>query len=207
MPRRKIVSGILRLALLLAVGAFAAWQLDLFPAGDQTLAVSPGTMQRLAELRAQPKYVDVPGTVYTGMRPESSRVIAEAQLNQLIDRLRSGLPSQPSKKFVLAEFAKTMAEFQSPEIEDREQLLRYLEEIMDILNIDSSGGLFNRWLYGHAGHKAGSLNHQGVTTADGTPRRGNQRTARMFVVGPPFSGAWPQGGLRAVNSSRTGWIA
>jgi hypothetical protein len=49
---------------------------------------------------------------------------------------------------VLAEFAKTMAEFEPVDTEDREQFLRYLEEIMDILGIESSDGLLNRWMYG-----------------------------------------------------------
>ena len=41
-----------------------------------------------------------------------------------------------------------MAEFEETDTEDREQLLRYLEEIMDILGIASSDGLLNRRLYG-----------------------------------------------------------
>jgi Domain of unknown function (DUF4844) len=82
------------------------------------------------------------------MRPESSRLLAEEQLNQLIDGLRNGLPSKPSKKFVLAEFAKTTSEFEAGDTEDREQLVRYLQEIMDILGIVSSDGLFSRWMYG-----------------------------------------------------------
>ena len=84
------------------------------------------------------------------MRPESSRLLAEEQLNQLIDRLRNGLPSKLSKKFVLAQFAKTTSEFEASDTEDREQLVRYLQEIMDILGIASSDGLLNRWMYGPA---------------------------------------------------------
>lgn len=82
------------------------------------------------------------------MSPESNRLQAESQLNGLVDRLRDNLPSKPSKKYVLAEFSATMAEFEGIDTEDREQLLRYLEEIMDIVAIDSSDGLLNRWLYG-----------------------------------------------------------
>ena len=56
--------------------------------------------------------------------------------------------SNPSKTFVLGEFAKTVAEFEPIDTEDREQLLRYLEDIMDILGIAGSDGLLNRWIYG-----------------------------------------------------------
>ena len=40
------------------------------------------------------------------------------------------------------------AEFQASDTEDREQLVRYLQEIMDILGIASSDGLLSRWTYG-----------------------------------------------------------
>jgi hypothetical protein len=118
------------------------------PAADQRLDVSQHTITKLSELRVRTKYVDMPGTIYNGMKPESSRLLAEEQLNRLIDRLGDGLPSKPSKKFALAEFARTMAEFEATDTEDREQLLRYLEEIMDILGIASSDGLLSRWMYG-----------------------------------------------------------
>lgn len=32
--------------------------------------------------------------------------------------------------------------------EDRERLCMYYEEIMDIINLESSNGIINRWLYG-----------------------------------------------------------
>jgi hypothetical protein len=41
-----------------------------------------------------------------------------------------------------------MAEFEPIDTEDREQLLRYLEDIMDIVGIASSDGLLNKWMYG-----------------------------------------------------------
>src|SRR5205823_3200165 len=93
-------------------------------------------------------YVDEPGTIYNGMRPEIVRQRAEAQLNDLIDRLCRGLVITPTKQFALSEFSKTLAEFAPIDTEDRERLLRYLERIMDILGIESSDGLLNRWLYG-----------------------------------------------------------
>ncbi len=120
----------------------------LVPRPDQKLEVTHVTFTKLAELRDRPKYVELPGTLYNGLRPERARLLAESQINAMIDRLREGLASNPSKKFVLREFAKTMAEFEPIDTEDREQLLRYLEEIMDILGIASSDGLLNRWMYG-----------------------------------------------------------
>ncbi len=149
--RRNIVPNLLRFIAILAGTAFAAlWRL-LKPAADQKLEVSQTTIEKLSELQSRTKYVEIPGTIYNGMRPEGSRLLAERQLNQLVDRLQDGLPSKPSKpskRFVLTEFAKTMAEFEATDTEDREQLLRYLGEIMDILGIGSSDGLLSRWMYG-----------------------------------------------------------
>src|SRR5258708_30908791 len=98
-------------------GIRGAWRL-LIPAADQKLEISQRTIAELLELRERAKYVDMPGTIYNGMKPESSRLLAEEQLNQLIDRLRDGLPSKPSKKFVLAQFAKTTIEFEADDTED-----------------------------------------------------------------------------------------
>ena len=146
--RRNIALNLLRFTAILAGAAFAALWRRLIPASDQKLDVSQHTIDKLSELRGRTKYVDMPGTIYNGMRPESSRLLAQEQLNCLIDRLRKGLPSRPSKKFTLTEFAKTMAEFEAIDTEDREQLLRYLSEIMDILGIASSDGQLSRWMYG-----------------------------------------------------------
>jgi hypothetical protein len=120
----------------------------VWPAPDQLLDVSQRTLTSLSDLRNRAKYVEIPGSMYNGMRPERRREVAEAQLNSLIERLRDGLSSRPCKKFVLSEFAKTMADFESIDTEDREQLLRYLEEIMHILGIETSDGLLSRWMYG-----------------------------------------------------------
>jgi hypothetical protein len=150
--RRNRALNVLRLAAILAGSALTTLRRLLMPGADQTLDVSPHTIAKLSELRNRAKYVDMPGTIYNGMKPESTRMLAEDQLNRLIDRLRGELPSKPSKKFVLTEFAGTMREFGAADTEDREQLLRYLEEIMDILGIASSNGLFNRWMYEAGGN-------------------------------------------------------
>jgi hypothetical protein len=146
--RRNIAVNLLRFMAILTGAAFAAIWRRLMPAPDQKLEISQQTIDKLSELRGRTKYVDIPGTIYNGMRPESSRLLAQEQLNCLIDRLREGLPSRPSKKFVLTEFAKTTAEFEATDTEDREQLLRYLSEILDILGIASSDGQLSRWMYG-----------------------------------------------------------
>ena len=133
--RKNIFTLALWAALLAGASIVSYFWRALVPRPDQKLEVTHVTFAKLAALRDRPKDVELPGTLYNGLRPEHARLLAERQVNALIDRLREGLASNPSKKFVLREFAKTMAEFETIDTEDREQLLRYLEGIMDILGI------------------------------------------------------------------------
>jgi hypothetical protein len=146
--RKSLLTLALCAALLAGASVVSYLWRGLMPRHDEKLEVTQVMFTKLAELRDRPKYVELPGTLYNGLRPEPARLLAERQINALIDRLREGLASNPSKKFVLGEFAKTLAEFEPTDTEDREQLLRYLEEIMDILGIASSDGLLNGWMYG-----------------------------------------------------------
>jgi hypothetical protein len=104
--RRNIAIKLACFAVVLVGTALTAIWRRLLPAPDQKLEVSPHTIDKLLEFRLRPKHVDMPSTIYYGMKPESGRLLAEEQLNSLIDRLQSGLPSRPSKKFVLTEFCE-----------------------------------------------------------------------------------------------------
>ena len=105
-------------------------------------------LAQLNALRERPKFVAEPGTLYNGLRPEEVRQVAEHKLNDLIERLISGAGDPPAKDFVLAQFAETLDRFPGSDTEDRERMCDYLSEIMDILVIESSDGLLNRWMYG-----------------------------------------------------------
>jgi hypothetical protein len=107
------------------------------------------TLTRLAALRAQPKFVDEPGTIYNGMRPEHDRRAAETLLNNLIGRLMRDVGELPAKRFALPLFAQTLARFPGHDTEDRERMCRYIEQIAEILGIGKPRGLLTRWLYGY----------------------------------------------------------
>ena len=105
-------------------------------------------LTNLVAMRAQPKFVDEPDTIYNGMRPEELRLSAEGQLNSLIDRLMNVPEERPARNYVLSEFRKTLARFPAHDTEDRERMCRYLARIMEIVQVQNSGGLLARWLYG-----------------------------------------------------------
>jgi hypothetical protein len=95
--------------------------------------MNAATLARLAALKGQPKFVDEPGTIYNGMRPEADRLAAETQLNELIERLIDCPEDTPARRFVLAQFRETLAHFPGYDTEDRERICRYLRQIPDIL--------------------------------------------------------------------------
>ena len=143
---RGVTGATVLLAAIVIVAAFV-W-LFRVRSSDQSLALTPAAFAKLDRLRSEPKYVEVLAVGYSGLRPEPERRMAEAQLNDLIDQVRHGLAATPTKAFVLREFAMTLARFEPTDSEDRDRLCRYLEQIMDIVGIQSSDGMLGRWRYG-----------------------------------------------------------
>jgi len=138
------------LSVVLLLGALAA---SIFrdvasSRTEQNLEISATVIDKLTQLRLEKKYVNAPGTSFNGMKPEPIRRIAEDQLDALLDIFLRDIASHPHKRFVLQKFSETLSVFPSADTEDRERLLRYLEQIMDVLGIQNSDGLLNRWMYG-----------------------------------------------------------
>ncbi|GJL98608.1 MAG: hypothetical protein DHS20C07_02880 [Methyloligella sp.] len=133
--------------ILMSVVAFAKWHY-FKPVTEQKLIITNTVILKLQILRQEPKYYEVPDTSFNGMSPETLRRLSEIQLNKMIDNIIHGIASKPLKRFVLQEFKITMNQFEPTDTEDRERFLGYLEEIMDIVGIESTDGLFKRWMYG-----------------------------------------------------------
>ncbi len=79
---------------------------------------------------------------------EEIRQTSAACIDALLDRLAVGLPQNPTTSFVLAQFASTLRKFEVADSEEQDRACMYLENIMDILGIESSDGLLNTWRYG-----------------------------------------------------------
>jgi hypothetical protein len=122
---------------------------------DQTgmqadLTITPEVLDQLRAFRARPKFGPDDGWIppYVGYLPETSRGHAERELNAIVDALIEGLPSQPTAAFVLNRFAKGLLWFADSDTEDRERCCQHLVEIMNIIGLESSDGLLNRFMYG-----------------------------------------------------------
>jgi len=111
----------------------------------QALKVTPKVLSDLQEFRLEPKFEDA--GIYHAPS-QAVRIAAAAHLNALLDRLVVSVAAHPTKAFVLSEFRRTLTEFDTADSEERDQLLMYLQRIMDIVGIESSDGLLNNWRYG-----------------------------------------------------------
>lgn len=116
----------------------------------KTIDLPADVLIRLEILRAIPKFMpdDTRYLPYVGYLPAEKRPEAEAQLNDLIDRISASIQSEPTKAFVLKEFRKTFDYFETSDTEDRERFCSYLENIMDAIGMESSDGAINEWMYG-----------------------------------------------------------
>jgi len=130
----------LSLQALFLVSLSAVWFSGVAAVSAQELKVTPKLLSDLREFRLEPKFED--GGMY------QVRIKAAAHLNELLDRLVAAIAAHPTKAFVLSEFRRTFTKFDSADSEERDQLLAYLERIMDIAGIESSDGLLNNWRYG-----------------------------------------------------------
>ena len=110
---------------------------------DHQIEVGPETIQQLKALRESADFSLIPGV---DTAQEKERLIKV--LHPLFDNLIAGLPSNPSKLWVLAQFKQALEQVLSEDTEAREHFGIYLEQIMDALSIESSDGLLSFYLGG-----------------------------------------------------------
>lgn len=111
---------------------------------DESLAVNAKIMQEISAFRRrEPKLPMLPGTDVSEERARLSKVV-----NDLVDRLIQGIESHPTKLWVLTEFQRSLELVEQEDTEGREHFGMELEQIMDILGIESSDGLLARYLGG-----------------------------------------------------------
>lgn len=105
-------------------------------------------MAKLEALRIQPKFVDEPGTIYNGMRPEQERLTAESLVDHLIETLILENSKLDSRRWIRQRFSQSLKRFNGHDTEDRERMCRYIRQIAEILGIETPRRLLTFWLYG-----------------------------------------------------------
>jgi hypothetical protein len=102
-------------------------------------------MAELQSLRARAKFS--PEGLYQAPT-DAVRQMSTAHIDALLDRLLVGLWQNPTKFFVLGEVKSTLTEFDLADSEEQDRACMYIENIMDVLGIESSDGLLSQWRYG-----------------------------------------------------------
>ena len=110
---------------------------------DEPLEVEPETLDSLRQFRARDKVAMLPGVNTTAEKARLSTA-----LNAVADSLLQGIESNPSKRWVLGVFQAALVPIQEEDTEAREHFGMELEELMDILGIESSDGLLSFYLGG-----------------------------------------------------------
>ena len=110
---------------------------------DEPLTINTAVVRELLAFRGKPKLVNLPGVDPTLERERLSKV-----LNDLIDALLQGVEANPTKHWVMAQFQRHLVLVEQEDTEGREHFGMEVEEIMDILGIESSDGLLSFYLGG-----------------------------------------------------------
>ena len=108
---------------------------------DEPLSISAEDVQELKRLRESEKFTNLPGT---NTAAEQTRLLQV--FDELLDRLIAGTLENPSKLWVLSQFQPALEAVQMEDTEGREHFGEHLEQIMDILHIESSDGLLGYYL-------------------------------------------------------------
>lgn len=114
----------------------------------QSTMSDTGSPQKVALVHFIATKKFVPENLYTGVAREADRLKFQSLVNDLAARLLAKADTPLPKEQLLAEFKATLPAFELADTEDRERVLRYLEEIMAIFGVTSSDGMLNKWRYG-----------------------------------------------------------
>jgi hypothetical protein len=108
---------------------------------DTLLTISDESIAQLVSLRNAEHFPLLPGV---DTREEKARL--SKVLDALLDRLIKDVGANPSKRWVLQQFRPALEAVQMEDTEAKEHFGAHLEQIMDVLNIESSDGLLGHYL-------------------------------------------------------------
>jgi hypothetical protein len=146
----KAFAGIVIVFVLILIAGLSGFSFQVWPTGfnDYKLTVTPEVLQHLRSLQSERKFGPDSVTFYPGAVTESERVKAQEAVDSTIQVLIAELPQHPQRSTVLRAMKATLANFDTSESEERDQVLAYLTRVMEICDVDSSAELFNVWRYG-----------------------------------------------------------
>ena len=146
----KALASIVIVFVMILIAGLSGLSFQLWPTGfnDYKLTVTPEVLQRLRSLQAERKFGADSVTFYPGAVNEGERLRAQEAVDSTIQAIITELPEHPQRSTVLRAIKATLTKFDTPESEERDQVLVYLTKVMEICGVQSSAELFNVWRYG-----------------------------------------------------------
>jgi hypothetical protein len=146
----KAFASIVIVFVLILIAGLSGLSFRVWPTGfnDYKLTVTPEVLQHLCSLQSERKFGPDSATFYPGAVNESERLKAQEVVDSTIRVLIAELPQHPQRSTVLRAMKATLAKYDTPESEERDQVLAYLTKVMGICGVGSSAELFNVWRYG-----------------------------------------------------------
>ncbi|OGX83385.1 hypothetical protein BEN47_03590 [Hymenobacter lapidarius] len=105
-------------------------------------------VQQLQAFKALPKFE--PDEMYTGAWPAEVRPVLNSVLNQSADEFLAIATSGPTQERYQQALATGLDKIDGDELdtEDRERVAVQYQNLMDIVGLQSSNGLLNKFMYG-----------------------------------------------------------
>ena len=110
-------------------------------------------MDKFNEFIAKEKFVEDNSIFYPGISDERLRPSLTQKINQAAEDFREVfMSSNPSKEKYLEKIRIGLDRFKNTPVtsdtEDKERVCHYFQELMDIVGLESSEGILNKFMYG-----------------------------------------------------------
>ncbi len=115
---------------------------------DRELDMPAITKQALISQLEKRKFDPSPTDFYFGAPTENIRNEAEERVNRALKAIIKVAETKPKKSAVLFAMKVSLKSFDDFDSEEKDMVLIYFSETLEIMNIDSSNELFNVWRYG-----------------------------------------------------------
>jgi hypothetical protein len=115
---------------------------------QSALMIGPESKNALEELKSRKKFVQDDSFLYPGAPDETTRIQAENAINNAISELIGASEHAFTKEMFWSISERAARRLSEMDSEEMDRGFVYMEEIMDILGIESSGGRLNKWRYG-----------------------------------------------------------
>jgi len=121
---------------------------------DSRMPEDATTIQALRKLAGKDNFAEDPGTLYTGVQDPIVRAELDAKFDHAVELLVSAARGGASTSEYLEIIETQINGFDRDALdtEDAEHVASNFEQAMDLLGIESSDGVLNKWMYGSDVH-------------------------------------------------------